>query len=287
MSEPTLLRVAVPNKGQLAEAARNMLLSAGYRQRTDSKELTLVDMEHEVEFYYIRPRDIAVYVGRGDLDVGITGRDMLLDSHADAQEVMALGFGAARFRFAAPAGKGMDESQLAGQRIATSYAGLLETYLEGRGIEAEIVHLDGAVESAIRLGVAEVVADVVDTGTTLRKAGLEVFGDPICESEAILIQRSGRDDDSPGIEALKTRLHSVMVAQNYIMMDYNVHQADLDATLELAPGVDGPTISSLAREGWLAVRALVPRKGAHRLMDRMYDAGARGILLTELAACRL
>lgn len=286
MPDQDLLRVAVPNKGALSEAARDMLLAAGYRQRSDSKELTLIDMEHGVEFYYLRPRDIAVYVGRGDLDVGITGRDMLLDSHADAPEIMALGFGAARFCFAAPAGSGMDEAQLNGKRIATSYAGLLSSYLDERGIKADIVDLDGAVESAIRLGVADVVADVVDTGTTLRKAGLELFGEPICNSEAVLIRRPD-GEASPLVDALMTRLESVMVAQNYYMMDFNVPAEQLDAALELAPGVGGPTVSSLAKEGWFAVRALVPRKGAHLLMDRMYEAGARGILLTELAACRL
>lgn len=286
MPEQEMLRVAVPNKGALSDAAREMLLAAGYRQRSDSKELTLIDAEHGVEFYYLRPRDIAVYVGRGDLDVGITGRDMLLDSHAEAPEIMALGFGAARFCLAAPAGSGIDETQLEGKRIATSYAGLLSTYLEGRGIKADIVDLDGAVESAIRLGVADVIADVVDTGTTLRKAGLELFGEPICHSEAVLIRRPD-SEPGPAVDALLTRLQSVMVAQNYIMIDFNVAEADLEATIALAPGVDGPTVSSLAKDGWFAVRALVPRKGAHLLMDRMYEAGARGILLTELAACRL
>lgn len=282
-----LLKVAVPNKGALAEAAKEMLTSAGYRQRSDSKELTLIDPEHNVEFYYLRPRDIAVYVGRGDLDVGITGRDMLLDSHASAKEVMGLGFGGSRFRFAARKDSGIDESSLAGKRIATSYAGLLRTYLDERGIDAEIVDLDGAVESAIRLGVADVVADVVDTGTTLRKAGLEMFGDAICTSEAVLIEREDNGENDAAVAALVTRLRSVMVAQNYCMVDYNVAAEQLDAALALTPGVDGPTVSSLAKDGWYAVRALVPRKGAHLLMDQLYDEGARGILLTELAACRL
>lgn len=286
MSEP-LLKVAVPNKGALAEASREMLTAAGYRQRTDSKELTLIDPDHGVEFYYLRPRDIAVYVGRGDLDVGITGRDMLLDSKATAREVMGLGFGGSRFRFAGPAGQSLTLEGLAGKRIATSYAGLLSTYLDEQGIEADIVPLDGAVESAIRLGVADVVADVVDTGTTLRKAGLEMFGEPICLSEAVLIERADGGAHDELVAGLKTRLRSVMVAQNYFMMDYNVESQNLETTVALAPGVEGPTVSALAKDGWLAVRALVPRKGAHRLMDQMYDAGARGILLTELAACRL
>lgn len=281
-----LLRIAVPNKGALAEAASEMLRSAGYRQRTDPKDLTLIDADHNVEFYYLRPRDIAVYVGEGHLDLGITGRDMLLDSGAHAHEIMQLGFGGSRFRFAAPAGEGFTVDSLPGKRIATSYPGLLQIWLDEQRIDATLVKLDGAVESAIRLGVADVVADVVDTGTTLHRAGLEMFGDPICSSEAILIgRRSG--EEPVGIDGLRTRLDSVLVANNYLMMDYNVASADLSATTALAGGVNGPTVSQLAKDGWLAVRVLVPRKGAHMLMDRLFDAGARGILLTELNACRL
>ncbi len=280
------LRIAVPNKGALAEAASSMLRSAGYRQRSDAKDLTLIDSDHGVEFYYLRPRDIAIYIGRGHLDIGITGRDMLLDSDADATEVMALGFGRSRFRFAAVDGADLTLDDLRGKRIATSYVNLLEHYLADRGIEAEVVGLDGAVESAIRLGVADVVADVVDTGTAMRRAGLDMFGETICESEAVLIQRNG-GDLGPVAEALKTRLHSVLVAQNYMMMDYNVEATNLEATTALAPGVEGPTVSALSKDGWNAVRVLVPRKGAHLLMDRLHDAGARSILLSELAACRL
>ncbi|HMR47965.1 MAG TPA: ATP phosphoribosyltransferase [Arachnia sp.] len=281
----TLLKIAVPNKGSLAQAATTMLSSAGYRQRTDLKELTLIDAEHGVEFYYLRPRDIAVYVGRGQLDVGITGRDMLLDSAADADEIMPLGFGASRFRFAAPKGTDYQLADLQGKRIASSYPGLLGGYLAERGIEAELVSLDGAVESAIRLGVADVVADVVDTGTTLKKAGLELFGDPICHSEAVVIRRRGAGE-LPGTRSLLTRLSSVLVAQSRLMLDYNVEEKNLPQTVALAPGVEGPTISSLSVEGWVAVRVLVPKVGAHRLMDRLWEAGARSIILSELAACR-
>ena len=286
MTTDRMLRIAVPNKGALAEPAAAMLRAAGYRQRTDTKDLTLIDSDHGVEFYYLRPRDIAVYIGRGDLDVGITGRDMLLDSRAEASEIMELGFAGSRFRFAAPGGSSMSLADVEGRRVATSYPDLLAAYLDDNGITAELVKLDGAVESAIRLGVADVVADVVDTGTTLKRAGLELFGDPICTSEAVLIQRGGAELPD-GAESLKTRLRSVLVAQNFFMMDYNVDAEHLDRTLALAPGVEGPTVSTLAKGGWCAVRVLVPRKGAHLLMDRLYEAGARGILLTELAACRL
>ena len=286
MNDRSLLRIALPNKGSLAEATQAMLREAGYAQRSDSKDLVLLDEANGVEFYYLRPKDIAVYVGEGTLDLGITGRDMLLDSGAQATEIMQLGFAGSRFRFAAVGGSRMTVADLQGKRIATSYPWLLDAYLTEQGIEADLVKLDGAVESAIRLGVADVVADVVDTGTTLKRAGLELFGTPICSSEAVLIRRT---DGAlpPGVAGLETRLNSVLVAQNYLMMDYNVEAGNLAATTDLAPGVEGPTVSTLAKDGWCAVRVLVPRKGVHLLMDRLYEAGARGILLTELAACRL
>src|SRR3954463_5546432 len=137
----TLLRIAVPNKGSLAQSASDILRESGYRQRDDAKQLTLTDDENGVEFFYLRPRDIALYVGEGTLDVGITGRDLLKDSGAKAEEVMGLGFGRRRFRFAGPTGVFSDLGQLAGTRIATSYVGVVRAFLEDRGIEATVVRL--------------------------------------------------------------------------------------------------------------------------------------------------
>lgn len=283
---PEQLRIAVPNKGQLAEPAAAMLREAGYRQRKDSRDLVLVDPENETEFFFLRPRDIAVYVGEGILQVGITGRDMLLDSRAPVEEVLPLGFGGSTFRFAAPTGMDLKVDDLAGKRIATSYAGLLTTYLAERGIDARVIHLDGAVESSIQLGVADAIADVVSTGSTLRNAGLETFGEPILESEAIVIRRNGADDD-PKVEQMLRRVRGVLVARDYVMMDYDVHAEQLDAAVALTPGMEGPTISPLHREGWVAVRAMVPRRAAQRTMDDLWQIGARAILVTDIYACRL
>ena len=286
MNGTDLLKIAVPNKGSLADAASGMLREAGYRQRNDPKELVLVDEANGVEFYYLRPRDIAVYVGEGTLDLGITGRDMLLDSGAHADEVLPLGFGATRFRFAAPAGSGMDVAGLAGKRIATSYPGLVASYLAQAGVSARLISLDGAVESSVRLGVADVIADVVETGSTLRRAGLELFGDAILESEAILIQR--RDTPAPeGLALLKRRLDGVMTARNYLMVDYNVAEENLAAACAITPGIDSPTVSPLAKPGRVAVRAMIPRDQAQRIMDALWETGADGILVTAIHACRI
>jgi ATP phosphoribosyltransferase len=287
-SEPAqrMLRIAVPNKGALAQASAEILRESGYRQRQDTKELTLSDPENGVEFFYLRPRDIAVYVGEGTLDAGITGRDLLLDSGAKANEAMALGFGRARFRFAGPSGRYDAIGQVAGRRVATSYTGIVRTFLERRGIEATVIRLDGAVESSIQLGVADVVADVVETGTTLRAAGLDPFGEPLLESEAILVTRAGVLPPD-GFEVFRRRVEGVLVARSYVMMDYDIPEGQVGAAVALTPGIESPTVSPLHREGWVAVRAMVPRAGAQRLMDGLFDIGARGILLTDIHACRL
>jgi ATP phosphoribosyltransferase len=280
-----LLRIAVPNKGSLAQGAADMLRESGYRQRQDSKELTLVDAENGAEFFYLRPRDIALYVGEGTLDVGITGRDLLLDSGAKAEEVMPLGFGMSTFRFAGPEARYTDVSQLHGARVATSYVGLVQAYLAEHGVDATVNRLDGAVESSVQLGVADVIADVVETGSTLGKAGLEVFGEPLLESEAVLVTRGGAAPS--GLEVFRRRLEGVMVARSYVMMDYDVPSEHVAEAVGLTPGIESPTVSPLHREGWFAVRAMVPRASAQRIMDELWEVGARAILVTDIHACRL
>lgn len=283
-----MLRIAVPNKGTLSGPAADMLREAGYRQRSDSRDLVCTDADNGVEFFYLRPRDIATYVGSGDLDLGITGRDLLIDADADAEELLDLGFGGATFRFAARPGMLSAPADLAGRRIATAYPGVVTRYLTERGIAAEVVRLDGAVENAIRLGVADVIADVVSTGATLRQAGLEPVGKPLLESSAILIRRrNGGDELTPPVNQLLRRLQGVLVARRYVMLAYDVRADLLEQASALTPGIESPTISPLHREGWVAVQAMVLRAEVHRIMDELYEMGARAILVTGIHACRL
>ena len=281
-----MLRIAVPNKGSLSEPAAEMLREAGYRNRREPKELVLTDVDHDIEFFFLRPRDIAVYVGSGSLDGGLTGRDLLLDSGAAAVESMPLGFGASTFRYAARPGVATSVKDIDGKRVATSYAGLVSAHLARHGVEAEVVRLDGAVETAITLGVADVIADVVETGTTLRQQGLEVFGDPILHSEAVLIQRQDSSAQD-ALDILTRRLQGVITARSYVMMDYDVSVELVEQACALTPGLESPTVSPLHDKGYVAVRAMVPRNRTNQVMDELYDLGARAILVTDIAACRL
>ena len=281
-----MLRIAIPNKGTLSGPAAQMLREAGYRQRTDDRDLVCRDNANDVEFFYLRPRDIATYVGSGDLDLGITGRDLLVDAGAPAEEMLDLDFGAATFRFAARPETVSSVDQIAGRRIATAYPGVVERHLAEHGIVAEVIRLDGAVENAVRLGVAEVVADVVSTGATLRQAGLAIVGEPILHSSAVLIRRTGAPA-SAQVDQLVRRLQGVLVARRYVMLAYDVRADLLDKATALTPGIESPTISPLHREGWVAVQAMVRRADVHRIMDELYDVGARAILVTDIHACRL
>ncbi|QIS39340.1 ATP phosphoribosyltransferase [Clavibacter capsici] len=279
-----MLRVAVPNKGSLAETAAQMLAEAGYAGRRDPKELYVLDARNDVEFFYLRPRDIATYVGSGALDVGITGRDLLIDSASEAAETAELGFAGSTFRFAGPVGRFADLEDLAGVRIATSYPVLVGGFLREHGVEAQLIRLDGAVESAIQLGVADAIADVVETGTTLRKAGLEIFGPVILRSTAVLI--SGAEEKA-GAATLLRRLEGVLVARRYVLMDYDVPLDLLDAATAITPGIESPTISPLQDPAWVAVRSMVPRDDTNQIMDRLHEVGARAILVSPIHAARI
>lgn len=280
-----MLRIAVPNKGSLSEPAAQLLREAGYKQRRDPRELVLVDARNKVEFFFLRPRDVAVYVGSGTVHAGITGRDLLLDSQVTASEHLELGFGSSTFRYAAPASDISSVEQLSGRRVATSYPRLVKNHLKSFGIDAEVVRLDGAVESAVRLGVADAVADVVSTGTTLRSAGLEIFGDPILKSEAILIKGPEVSDET--LSVVTGRLRGVLMARQFVLMDYDVPDENLEQAIAVCPGAEAPTVTPLHGKDWSAVRVMVPRAELNQVMDQLYQAGARAILSTELLAVRV
>jgi ATP phosphoribosyltransferase len=285
----TMLRVAVPNKGTLSEPASEILSEAGYRRRTDSKDLTVVDPANQVEFFFLRPKDIAIYVGSGELDFGITGRDLVGDSDAPVRERLALGFGSSSFRYAGPAGRDWTTADLAGKRIATAYPNLVRKDLHERGIEATVIRLDGAVEISVQLGVADAIADVVGSGRTLSLHNLVAFGDPLCDSEAVLIERAdpgGRAGTRAAHDQLVARIQGVVFGQQYLMLDYDCPRSVLDKATAITPGLESPTIAPLADPDWVAIRALVPRRGVNEVMDELAGIGAKAILASDIRFCR-
>ncbi len=283
-----MLRVAVPNKGALSEPAVEILGEAGYRRRSDPKDLTVIDPHNHVEFFFLRPKDIAIYVGSGELDFGITGRDLALESQAPVRERLALGFGSSSFRYAAPAGRSWTVADLAGRRIATAYPNLVRKDLAGRGIDAEVIRLDGAVEISVQLGVADAIADVVGSGRTLSLHDLVAFGESLCDSQAVLIEQAepARDSKDSARDQLVARVQGVVFGQQYLMLDYDCPRAALDEATSITPGLESPTIAPLADPEWVAVRALVPRRDVNATMDDLAAIGAKAILASDIRFCR-
>lgn len=279
-----MLKVAVPNKGILADFATQMLAEAGYAVRKDSKTLRVVDYANNIEFFYLRPRDIATYVGTGALDLGITGLDLLMDSRSKAVQVANLNFGQSTFTFAGPIGEFTSIEQIAGKRVATAYGNIVEDYLKGKGIDATVIRLDGAVETAVSLGVADLIADVVSTGNTLRQAGLEPFGDVILDSSAFLIANAPNSDQHI---SLLRRLNGVVVAREYVIFDYDCPADLIEQASIITPGIESPTVSPTKDANWLAVRALVLRNETNSKMDELYELGARAILVSAIHAARI
>jgi ATP phosphoribosyltransferase len=286
----SMLRVAVPNKGALSEPASEILAEAGYRRRTDPKDLTVIDPVNHVEFFFLRPKDIAIYVGSGELDFGITGRDLVLDSDAPVRERLALGFGSSTFRYAGPAGRDWTTADLAGKRIASAYPNLVRKDLAARGIEATVIRLDGAVEISVQLGVADAIADVVGSGRTLSMHDLVAFGEPLCDSEAVLIERTdGADHQGKAGTArdqLIARIQGVVFGQQYLMLDYDCPRSAVEKATSITPGLESPTIAPLADPDWVAIRALVPRRGVNEIMDELATIGAKAILASDIRFCR-
>ena len=282
-----MLQIAIPNKGALSEKSVALLKEAGYKCSRSSRELIVTDKENNIDFVFLRPRDIAVYVGKGIIDLGITGRDLAIDSKADVKEIMALNFGNSSFRYAVPKDSGLTPEKFGGLRIATSYPEIVRLDMEKRGVETQIVRLDGAVEISIQLGVADAIADVVESGRTLKEAGLAVVGDALMQSEAVLIARDEAMAEKPEISRMLGRLRGILVARKYAMIEYDIPQDTLEDACKLTPGIESPTISPLSKTGWVAVKAMIKRKESNYIMDELHKIGARGIIVSDLRSCRL
>lgn len=287
-----MLRVALPNKGTLAEPAATMMREAGYRQRSDNRDLSMLDEDNTIEFFYLRPKDIATYVGSGDLHLGVTGADLMEESGSQVQNLLELGFGASKFRYAVPEQHDWKLEDLEGKTIATSYPRLVRSHLARSRVRADIVKLDGAVEISVQLGLADAIADVVSSGRTLRQHGLKIIGEPIAESQATLIEREPRTDrvESEDVkrrkEVFTERLRGVVYARQYLMLDYDCPERILPRAKEITPGLQAPTIAPLSQEGWFAVRSMVRRTCANGVMDQLAAIGARAILTSEIRSCR-
>lgn len=280
-----MIKVALPNKGQLFEPTMDMLSACGYRVSKSLRSLSVLDADNNVEFYFLRPGDIPMYVAQGILDAGVTGMDFVAEKQVEPTKLLDLGFGVSKLCIAVP-----NDSDLASladlaarnARIATSFPNIVR----GNGYRGPLVELEGAVEISIKLGIADAIVDIVETGTTLKQAGLKIIGEPLFRSNAALYAHPGREVQDE-VRTLRSRLDGRLLALEYMMVEYDAPEAVLKAACEITPGLESPTVTSLQKAGWFAVKAMVKRRESQKIMDGLAKLGCKGILLTAIDSARI
>lgn len=280
-----MIRVALPNKGQLFDPTMDLLKSCGYSVKKGAKSLSCVDEVNGVEFFYLRPSDIPQYVGRGIIDAGITGLDFNAEAAGTGVPVLNLPYGGSRLCAAIPATNSSESLEVVPSlRIATSFPNIVSSFF--KRTDLNLIVLEGAVEISVALGVADCVVDIVETGTTLRQAGLKILGEPLFRSNAALFAHPGKQND-PAVTRLIRRIEGRMVAMKYMMVEYVVSEENLKGACAITPGIESPTISPLQRAGWVAVKSMIEKKSSNQTLDDLADLGCKGIILTGIETVRI
>lgn len=280
-----MIKVALPNKGMLFEPTMDLFRACGYKVSKTLKSLSSADPDNGVEFYFLRPDDIPMYVGRGIIDAGVTGIDFEAEAGTLCEKLLDLGFGASKHCAAVPndsAYKTLED--LRHKRIATSFPEIVRNFFGSPA--PELITLTGAVEISVSLGVSDAVVDVVETGTTLKQAGLRIMGEPLFRSQAALFSHPGRGN-LPEIATLRKRLEGKLVAMAWMMVEYDVPATLLDKACTITPGLSSPTVSPLHNKEWFAVKAMVKKSESNMVMDKLAELGCKGILLTAIETARI
>ncbi|RBO86017.1 ATP phosphoribosyltransferase [Marinomonas aquiplantarum] len=280
-----MIRVALPNKGALYGPCVELLTSCGYKVKKPTKGLYFEDSKNQVEFYFLRASDIPMYLNKGIIDVGVTGEDFHREKQSQASKMLDLPFGHSKLCIAAMENTILDDSnQVKSLRIATSFPNLVKQHFNSTGLD--LVELDGAVEISISLGLADCVVDIVETGATLKSAGLKVVGEPIFTSNAALFsaQESQSKED---VKRFIDRVNGRLIALEYQMVEYDVPTNLLDKACELTPGIQSPTISQLKNHAWCSVKSMVKKEDAHQILDQLKAIGCKAILLTNIEMARM
>lgn len=281
------LRVGLPSKGRLSELAEGLLKQAGLKFRRQNRGLFARVADLPIDLTFLRTDDIPTLCAEGAIDMGITGSDLVAEAGADLQTRLRLGVGGCRLAICVPEDADLQSAaDLDNKRIATSFPRVTRDYLKLHHATAHLVSLSGSVEAMIQLGVADAIVDLVETGSTLAANRLRIL-EVIGEYETVLVQNNGQCRDVETADRIVRRLEGVVIARDYSLLEYNVPRSLLADAEVITPGFNSPTIGTLEDDQWCSVRVLVRRKAVIDAMERLEQLGARAILESPLANCRL
>ena len=280
------IRIGLPSKGRLSELAIQLLKEAGIRFQRQNRSLFAKVRGLPIDIIFLRTDDIPVLCAEGAIDMGITGSDLVAEANVDVDTRLSLNVGKCRLAICVPDDLNFnDPSQLAGKRIATSFTNVTKNFLAEHNATAHLVPLSGSVEIMITLGIADVIVDLVETGSTLAANRLKIAHE-IGQYETVLIQNK-RQRHSELAQRVIRRLEGVVIARRYSLLEYNIPQDNLEAALKITPGFKSPTITPLDDQQWSAVRVMVKSSEITSVMDQLEEMQASAILETPINNCRL
>lgn len=281
--EKEVLRLAVQKSGRLHDKSMQLLKDCGIEISNGVNKLKSEAFNFPIELYFLRDDDIPQYVEDGVADIGMVGQNEIIEKNKDVVEAMPLDFGKCRLSFAVRKNEDYpDSSFLVGKRIATSYPVIVQRYLDAKGIQAEIQEISGSVEIAPSIGLADVICDLVSSGSTLFMNGLKE-AEVILRSQAALIKNKSLSVSKEEIlRKLLFRIQTVKNAKNtkYVLM--NAPNESLPAIEKLLPGIKSPTILPLAEDGWSSVHAVLTENDFWEIIEPLKQAGAEGVLLLPI-----
>lgn len=280
------VKCAVPSKGRLSEPAIGLLHRAGYEFRTKGRNLYATCTTADIVFIFVRADDIPVLVASGAVDLGITGSDLVKERGVSVAEIMGLGFGKCRLCVAVKEDfTGSDLSALEGANVATSFPKLTAEFFASRNVRVNCLEMKGSVEIMVDLNLAAAIADIVETGDSLRDNGLKIFAE-IGSYETVLIANEGVRE-SPEVQRIQRRIQGILIADRYSLLEYNIPADKLREAEKIAPGFNSPTVSRLDKDGWCSVKVMVEKAEVIGVMDKLAAIGAAAIIETSAANCRL
>jgi ATP phosphoribosyltransferase len=286
--DPALVRIAVPSKGRLQEPSETLLRAAGIKYRKRDRSLFSNVDGLKAAVLFVRPDDIPLLVAEGAADLGLVGND-LVEEHACTARVtkrLDLGYGQCRLAVATRVAGGLKRVEdLHGKKVAASMSVCAREFFRKRNIDVKLLEVTGSVEIMVALGLADAIVDLVESGDTLRDNGLEVI-ENVLQSQAVLIQ-TPTPRDTALCDLIVRRLQGVLTAQQYTLLEYNVHRAKLAEAEKLTPGYNSPTVSACENPDWVAVKVMVPKKQSIEIMDKLEKLGASAIIETQISNCRL
>ena len=277
------IRIAIQKSGRLNEESLQLLKDCGVSIDNGKGQLKAISRNFPLEVLYLRNGDIPQYLRDGVVDIAILGENTLIEKREDLSIVERLGFSKCKVSLAIPKSAAYNSvKDLEGKRIATSYPNTVKKYLDAKGVKADLHIINGSVEIAPNIGLADAICDIVSSGSTLFKNNLKEVEQMLTSEAVLTVSPSISKERQVLLDTLQFRIKSVLKGRNFKYVLLNVRDEKLDKIIEILPGMKSPTVLPLAESGWSSVHSVVDKNKFWDIIEELKNEGAEGILVCPI-----